>query len=145
MEVRLRLRTCGTILVTSVPLVLARRVMLGKDRRLPVLFGRHDRRSAIATGQDIVVSSFPSVTIVAGEALLIATIELMPSLAGPNPLPHLVLAVREGRATGETEDKGERTPRTSMNYLVPHGRDSCFSMDNRSYSSGLCSCQYQLM
>jgi hypothetical protein len=107
--------------------------MLSKDWRLPVLLRRHDRRSAITTGENVVVSLLPSVTIVAGEALLVAAIELMPSLTGPNLLPHLVLTVRESRAAGETEEKGERTPRTSMNNLVPHGRDSYFSVDNRYF------------
>jgi hypothetical protein len=107
--------------------------MLGEDRGLPVFFWRHNWWSAITTGQYVVIALFPAITIVAGEALLIAAIELMPSLAGPNLLPHLILAVREGRATGESEEKGERTPRTSMNNLVPHGRDSCFSVDNRGF------------
>jgi hypothetical protein len=81
--------------------------MFREDWWLPVLLRWYHRWSAVSAGQNIVVTLFPPVSIVAGKALLIAAIELVPCLARSNLLAHLVFTIRESRATGQTEEKGE--------------------------------------
>jgi hypothetical protein len=64
----------------------------------PVFLRWNERRLPFSTRQDIVIASFPAITIITRETLFVATIEFVPCLACAIFLAEFVFAVAEGRA-----------------------------------------------
>ena len=118
--IRLALCTGGAVLKSAVPIVAERGIVLKEDRRLPIFLRGNYGRATFAASGDVVVAGFPATAVVAGEALVMATVILMPCLFRADFLPDFVLAVAE-RCTCSRRAlyslKGKGKVRTHSNAL----------------------------